>query len=278
MDTLTTALVDFHKSQCYFASTIQITALVLASQSQIYLSKGLDHSPLGGVGRILSAKDMFNGSFLVALAITGFLPVAVTLSCIARHGRLSWYLINLSAITMALATGTLAWSWRLREPGIGLFQRWFGSTDNRSLAPNTSYQNLLHLCGSQEILRNYYEIVAKVSSAVWVVWTYCVLWLLLCLFQKLHQRGLRKSWPNRFQTFLGYFDAAAPNRTYTIWTRVSTLIWALCFAVQFYLFSIYIQASVIPSNWSFGQIIAITIWIPSIFEYIYIEYGMFVRS
>lgn len=274
MDKLTTALVDFHKSQCYFASTVQITALVLASQSQRSLPDQLSDGLLDSNNQVLSVKEIFNGSFLVALAVTGFLPVAVTLACIARHGRLSWYLIILSAITMTLATGTLAWSWRLREPSISLFRERLTNSDHESPGMSLFLGMVLGLCGSQEIIGNYYDIVARVSSVVWVVWTYCVLWLLLCLFQKLHQRGPCKPWPDRFQNFLAYFDAAAPNRTYTIWTSSSTLIWALCFAVQFYLFSIYLRASVIPSNWSFGQIIAITVWIPSLFEYLYIEYGM----
>ena len=181
VDTLTTALVDFHKSQCYYASTIQITALVLASRSQASLTKWYDSQ-----SQSFSLQGMFNGSFLVALAVTGFLPVPVTLACIGRHGRLSWYLITLSAITMALATITLAWSWRLGGPSRYILQYWFPRTSNGYTDVNVKFGSILNICGSQEIMGDYYDIVAKVSSAVWVVWAYCVLWLLLCLFQKLH--------------------------------------------------------------------------------------------
>ena len=64
-------------------------------------------------------------------------------------------------------------------------------------------------------------------------------------------------------------------KTYGAWIIVSAIPWSLCVAGQFYLFSAYLEHSVISYEWSFGQIIAVTIWLPSLVEYIYIEWSRF---
>lgn len=45
-----------------------------------------------------------------------------------------------------------------------------------------------------------------------------------------------------------------------------------------YLFGFYIRYSLIPTIWSFGQIIAVAVWIPSLVEYAYIKYCKSVPS
>lgn len=40
--------------------------------------------------------------------MNGFVPVIFTLTFVSRYGRLSWHIIALSVLTIALATGVLA--------------------------------------------------------------------------------------------------------------------------------------------------------------------------
>lgn len=48
--------------------------------------------------------------------------------------------------------------------------------------------------------------------------------------------------------------------------------WPVAFGIQFYLVSQYLSNSgFVAPNWAFGQIVAVTIWIPCLIEYLYLE-------
>lgn len=86
-DNLITALVEFHKAQCYFASTIQITALILFHQNQSDISVYLtSYEPTFGA-------DLVDGNVLVLLATRVSVPIRAVLACITPYGRHSWYVI-----------------------------------------------------------------------------------------------------------------------------------------------------------------------------------------
>lgn len=61
-DNLITALVEFHKAQCYFASTIQITALILFHQNQSDISTVLKSN------EPIFDKELIDRNVLVLLA------------------------------------------------------------------------------------------------------------------------------------------------------------------------------------------------------------------
>ena len=90
-------LVNFHESQCYVSAILQITAIIA------YHLSTSKHAKDG-----LTTFGTLDPGFLVALAFSGLFSVTLTLACIARWGRLSWYVIILSGTTFMLATVTLA--------------------------------------------------------------------------------------------------------------------------------------------------------------------------
>lgn len=98
------ALVDFHKSQCYFSSTVQIVAIVLCYKAKVFL----DTTEYGNDPLTIWGNNIHDSSTLVILATAGFLPTTLTLTCIQRYGRQSWYLVIL--ITYCLSTIVLALS------------------------------------------------------------------------------------------------------------------------------------------------------------------------
>ena len=57
------------------------------------------------------------------------------------------------------------------------------------------------------------------------------------------------------------------------WFVIAVIPWLLCFAAQFYLFAAFIRHDLINYEWSLGQIIAVTVWIPCVVEYLYIEFS-----
>lgn len=92
---LAIALVEFHRAQCYFISAIEIAAIVLGDKPDIAV--GMEEMP-PFVDVLLS----------IPLSMNGFVPVVFTLTFISRYGRLSWYTIILSVLTITLSTGSLA--------------------------------------------------------------------------------------------------------------------------------------------------------------------------
>lgn len=91
---LMTALTDFHKAQCFFMLATNVAALVVTKRG------GLDPQSL---------QQIYNSwIFLRVVAVNGFLPTTFTLANLHLVGMLSWYLILLSGLTVALSIATLA--------------------------------------------------------------------------------------------------------------------------------------------------------------------------
>ena len=91
---LVASLTDFHKAQCFFMLATNIAALVVARRG------GLDPQSL---------QQIYNTfAFLKLIAVNGYLPITFTMLNLHIVGLLSWYLILLSVLTVALSIGTLA--------------------------------------------------------------------------------------------------------------------------------------------------------------------------
>ena len=291
---LVAALVDFHKVQCCFSSTIQVTALILFREAQ-------RNSALDATAIRSSFQDFFGTSILVALATSGIIPISLTLACIGRYGRQSWYLIILSLITMALASATLVAAFvYAHDYGIP-YDAYTGNMNNLYLYNDNKYNDmnttsttcsirgsvghtLYPLCGTWNLQNNAIGSSIVTGYWLWPVWAYCMMWLPTCMirhwydsrsnFSLPHWWSPRRisNWYPRIRKFSNEFSSC---RT---WTAISCVTWPLCFACQLYLFSIYFKHSVISQKWSFGQIIAVTVWVPSVVEYIYIEYNGVVEA
>ena len=285
-------MVDFHKVQCFFASTIQITALILFRDAA-------NNSALDSKTIRSSYQDFFDTSILVVLASSGLIPISLTLACISRYGRQSWYLLTLSFVTMALATATLACSYVYAHDYGVPYDVYNSNMENPYLYNDNKYNEmnatsttchikgsvghtLYPLCGSWSLGDNAIGSSVFTSYWMWLVWANCFLWLPVCIVKHWYggeERGYGKSrsWSldsisKRYMWFSWFSRVVGTCRT---WTLVSCITWSLCFGCQFYLFSVYFNHSVISQQWSFGQIIAVTVWIPSVIEYIYIEYSTF---
>lgn len=286
---LVAALVDFHKIQCFFASTIQITALIFFQESQS--SSAQDITAVRS-----SFRDFFDTSVLIVLATSGFIPIVFTLACISRYGRQSWYLIVLSLVTILLATATLACSYiYARDYGIPR-DVYFSNMQNLYLYNDNNYNNvstvsttcnikgnvgqsIFPLCGSSNLEHNTTSPGTVANRWILAAWVNCILWFLVCIAQ--HCYNSHHSTYRSYHQCLSDISARYPwfkvlSRVFfkrSLWTIIFLLAWSFCFGFQFYLFSAYFEHAIISKQWSFGQIIAVTVWIPSLVEYIYMEYS-----
>ena len=288
---LVAALVDFHKVQCFFSSTIQITGLILFHEAQ--KNSALDTKTIQS-----SSQDFFDTSILVVLATSGIIPISLTLVCVSRYGRQSWYLLTLSLITMVLATATLTSSY-IYAYDYGLpYGVYSSNMQNPYLYNDNKYNNmnatsttcnirgsvghtLYPLCGSWNLVNNAIGTSMFTSHWIWLVWACCIMWLPICTVKHWYSDdesySKPRSWsfrsiPERHTWIAKLYRELGTCRTWSLFSCVS---WSLCFGSQFYLFSLYFKHFVISQQWSFGQIIAVTVWVPSVVEYAYIEYSTF---
>lgn len=165
-DNLITALVEFHKAQCYFANTIQITALILFRQNQSDISVYLKSN------EPIFDKDLIDSNVLVLLATSACMPVCVVLACITRYGRHSWYVIVLSTITVLLATATMGSAYFYLEKDYSFNP---DSQDSSLETPSCSIAGfgayLSPLCGHSKLGKNYLPSGDTTSNFwIWVVW------------------------------------------------------------------------------------------------------------
>ena len=266
MTNLATALLDFHKAQCYFISAVEIAALVLARQAY---GDYKDNKP----------PAVFDILLALPLSLNGIVPVIFSLSCIALYSRLSWHIILLSTITIALSTGVLAstYKWILRisdDFGPDML-----SVTNAEAAHQfvPSFSNLV--CGSES--GNLENVLTRKSirfAVIWLIYTYCIAWALWCLLMQVFKKSTKQSPKTNVnaglkKTCMRLLRFVSRSKLARYGYAILLVVWGLCFAYHFYLYSLFTRSSLVSGQWSFGQIIAVTVWIPSIVELLYIEHG-----
>ena len=258
-DATFTALVGFHKAQCYFSSTVQIAAL------------------LGFLG-VTDPDQSFDTSALVILATSGFIPITFSLASITRFGGAPWYLIILSFFTFGLASATLL-IYNIFDLQYGRINSYVDSLEVDGFKDLGSCNigghmndTLFPFCGSSLLDKNTIPSSAITDRWVWVAWATCMAWMLSCFFLKLKDEMLpnavrsrleaviRHPWMQLLKRFMSSLNAGM-----LIFTASS----ALCFGVQFYLISIFNRHDLVSQVWSFGQIVAVTVWMPSMLELFY---------
>jgi len=78
---LAIALVQFHRNQCYFISAIEMAALLLGNEANNDQQANA------------TIPDVFSIMLSIPVSINVFVPLIVTLTCMAHYARLSWHLV-----------------------------------------------------------------------------------------------------------------------------------------------------------------------------------------
>ena len=124
----------------------------------------------------------------------------------------------------------------------------------------------LPLCGSSLLDSNAILSSTVTDRWVWVAWVTCIAWMLWSFYSKPKDRKP----PTRIRSRLDRCTTRYPwiQRPREIMGRLPLFIVSslLCFGVQFYLISVFHRHHLVSQVWTFGQIVAVTVWIPSIFE------------
>lgn len=266
---LATALVEFHKNQCYFISAIEIAALVLGRQTrQITVAEEWSSQTV----------PLFDLLLSIPLSMNGFVPVIFTLTFVSRYGRLSWHIIFLSVLTIALSTAALA------TTSVEGFFGNLGYLDQGPWSTRTKLEFADLICGSNSsILQGAIAPMPINMHLVWAIYSNCIVWSLWCIAKHISDRQPKGAYLGRVLETCDEFSSRITknrlsSRTLSALRHILfILIWMVCFGYHIYIYSLFPSNKMISQVWTFGQIIAVTVWVPAIVEFAYIEYSELVR-
>lgn len=264
-DILVTAVVEFQKAQCYFAGAIQIATLVLAAGQGSYSSDDWD--------------DYINDELFYIIATNGYIPVVFTLAYISKFGRRSWYLISLSSFSMILSTVTLAEVGRIFN-GVPADY----ATDGSVLCGDCGGHNAKDLIAAWCPPKTSTPYVGNFRAAKgwwnWVIWLICLFWLVftasemdMSILTKFAGRWLPG---HRYLQQVGRVVRKIGSPLAKVWGELRLFYiffpfsWTVAFGYQYGGFVLFFLHSEIANSWTFGQIVAITVWVPCVAEFIYL--------
>ena len=259
---LITALVDFHKCQCYFISAIEVATLVLVARGSIAVKEGeVD---------VVSDTPVYDIMFTIPLAMSGFVPVIFTLVCVSHYGRLSAPLVLLSILAMVLSTISLAMT--------GHILSLFGNPEVAGSVNSSDYLDFIQfakqLCGTRSSQVNSIQYQQFDIRLVWVIYSYCLLWCLWCTFKFLRE-GLMKGQRGRQYCHGRTLGITLSPRMWNLLKKLSWVVcinlWGLSFGYTLYMYSIFWRNHFIPRSWALGQIISILVWAPTIADFMYTQ-------
>ncbi|KAF2799252.1 hypothetical protein K505DRAFT_266015 [Melanomma pulvis-pyrius CBS 109.77] len=258
-------LVEFHKSQCYFSATIQIASL----------SYGIFET------------DMLVTFMLIPLATNGVLPVMFAFILLFRYGKATMDVTLLTAACWFLSSIVY---WILYAhiipinsdigPGEREFRAYRQFMYKLSAIDACGGYSALAVCpdkftvGQRDITKASHNI--RVLTPI--IWSFSTVCLIAVLAAKTARwvRGRN----NRRQGSQEDPDNAAQDnpssRNLPLTLSITYWLTTLCFVagicMQLSLLSIGTSLNMMDGkDWGFGQIVAITIWVPPLMAYLYKE-------
>lgn len=270
-------LVQFHQAQCYFSATIQAASLTLN----------------------IFQTDMLNTFLLLPLATNGILPVVFSYVLLLRCRKASMDATLLTTACWLLASVVY---WILYSHLIPINNQIHDETRIYRAYQQFMYKlSALDECGGYSALAvcpnnlelGKTEIIAashKLRVLTPIIWTFSTVCLLMALGEKLKRWRHRPSATESSQASeedTAHIQTAPPQSEHSprspfANTIIYTLI-TLCFlagiGMQLSLLSVSTSLKMTDrKEWSFGQIVAITIWAPPLLGYLYEEIKMVIPA
>jgi hypothetical protein len=237
-------LLEFHKSQCFFSATLMIASLNY------------------GIYEV----DMLVTFLLMPLATNSVLPVVFAYLLLLYYRQSSTGVTLLTMSVYALST-LVYWSlyWHFIPLGdssdaFNICQNFrfklsalpaCGGYSGPSVCPNNEY--------TSKGLFNASDASRRIKFLTPLIWTYSTLIIFALLAYQLY-RWRSKRGPN----------TDSPVWHWPFW--FTTIVFLAAIGMQLNVLSISTELNMInPGAWTFGQIVAVTVWIPPLLEYIYRE-------
>lgn len=251
-------MIDFHESQCFLLLGIWFTILV-ALRYRLRLV-ATDWQSL-----------LVNRTIFFEVGMTGFFPVILVLSMIARQKTKSAYNVFLSALTILLIP-------------ITRYSR-LGAEDSTAEGVYRSFRDAVAVdeCGGQAAMRAFcidredelvtYHWRARHRVAVWTLFSLSV----VCVGRMLSQFSLVK---RLFRSFKSESEEPKTRQSMGIFSYIGWLIGkTVVFATEFvplaYIFMTLAKAELTPlfgwdlvdGDWGIGQLLALLVWLPPVLKF-----------
>ena len=269
-EALTVALVNFQKAQCFFMLATNIAGLVIERT---------------GGSEPESLQQLYNTYiFVKVIAIGGFLPITFTLLNLHIIKQLSWYLLAQSIVTVAVATTTLVIKDSAFIPTQDDFAQITLAASQGGPASCAS-QNLVAWCYNPQRDNNYFGFNSSSSgdgaNDILVV---CLVTLVIILadhFCRSDDRNQRKI--NRWLARSFGIAASEPlfphaGTVLRFGTAAFHVVFFWLYIYCFYLFGgdlkWFSYYNIYDPSWSFGQIVAILVWAPTLCDYLWDQMRM----
>ncbi|KAJ6255905.1 hypothetical protein Dda_9364 [Drechslerella dactyloides] len=225
------SLGEFQKLQSWFIGSLVIAAFIRQTQEITNISV-TDFLFLGGIS--------LNGVVLIC-----YMNVALLLL-----GRKSWYVYGLSCVTFVMCSAFI------------IYANWKRVERVDHVLPTLLFcqRQLAFLQYSDEIT-SWVRLVSRLPPwVIYMAWGFCAAVQLACFFWMLE---FEKKIPHSFKRWI-------ERRSGQIMLWIFIIFIMLCFLAIFGLQLVMLYnfwGIVDPNQWSFGQIIAVTIWLPLIIDY-----------
>ncbi len=278
------ALVEFHKAQCFFILAIEIAANIVVRKGT--LNDGTTPTTLQG---------LFNNYSLVgSVSISGFVPVTFTLLALHHAGIRSWYLLTLSNCALVLSAVTLfsvgefvisqADMQRLNEANAAGSYRTCGYKDPTAFCLDRGYDISLDTGYHTSLDTNLTSMNFGYGSigGAGLLFT-CIILALINLDYFGLQRtskyeGFVKWLSRTLDAFLRIIQERKSDRSAQhLLTRSKDCLHLFIWGWYLTLIGFSLTGLNHPSNgptltpvmsWTFGQIVAITVWAGPLFEFV----------
>ena len=250
---LTTALIDFHKAQCYFMIAAQLASIVMLQRP-------------GAFDASSYMQLLANYRFLATISCGGILPILILLVEIHILDQRSLYMLTLSIVVSAVSTWVCVAASTRRGPYSSL-------VPGPYTTPECGGVYVYKYCSGSDNNGIYSYGIPIAKPLLVFAW---VMYALLVLDMAAHRLP-------RFSKFVVSQDQqkAARCKRWRIQSVPRTCLVCLLFGYYagcVYFIWLYIREltgithyATINSKWTFGQIVSVTIWFAPIFEYFYLE-------
>ena len=263
--TLPKSLEDFQKAQCFFMLATNIASLVAEKRG------GLEPTSL---------QQLYNTYVLIqVIAIGGYLPITFTLLNLHMIKRLSWYLLILSVVTIAVATTTLKSGGSTFAPT----SKDFSLINETAALPgpiSCGYQNLIPWCYHRQHDKSFLGFNSSSSgSGANGILVFCLITLVIivvdhfCQSENRHQRNLNRWILKKLGIVTSEPLFPHAGTVLRVGTVAFHFIFFWLYIYCFYVFGVDLEwfraSKIYDPSWTFGQIVAILIWAPTLCDYLW---------
>ena len=266
-ESLLKSIPAFHAAQCYFSIPLAVAAFV---------SNPFTMDPLNAFG-------------LLPVSINGFLPQIFTLMIMNNHDVQSWYPLLLTSVSYVLNT-IIFWAVVTYLNGIKGHGTALKAPAYKSLGGIQSCGGMtgIGICLPFQDDSPPAFLIQRYGMAAWIgiklapwIWAWCTICLLVLTFCQ-----FRSSWSGQGQAEhrphmvldIPHIASVLEWRLQVLRSSPAYLIISAIFLggliYQAVLFYSFIGLGLVDLNtWTFGQIVAVAVWVPPVVDYLHLQMG-----